>query len=412
MNKVFLIGTIFLLAAISFVSFTNAYNPSFQGGNPPNFGHSADELDVKINSENDVRTLQDVINVLYERQGAEGDITAVRTPLESGLEGGKESGNVTLSLVSTCSDGQVLKYNKTDPDNQFWECANDNGGGPGNVSISEGSAGGVDLNPNIITGTGTIALVSNCQANEILKFINSTWQCAADNVGGGQGGDNLGNHTAAQNIKLNGFRLSGDGDNEGILVSSQGYVSTSSNFSTGGDLTVVGGKGIYLNNVYKTDWPSGGADNLGNHTAAQNIKMGDWYLSNNGFTGRGIFFNTAGDVTAAQNLAVNGNLVVANTKSITLGGTARTTWPSTGFYGWEKMPCGADNTNTVTCNCTLGKKIIGGGGGCATVNTQRPVLQSFPSDDDTWKVVVGNGDCAYVSGVNNDILAYAICANT
>ncbi|MCB0535681.1 MAG: hypothetical protein KDD14_25980, partial [Saprospiraceae bacterium] len=37
-------------------------------------------------------------------------------------------------------------------------------------------------------------------------------------------GDNLGNHTAMQNINLNGNYLSGDGDNEGIFVTSTGSV--------------------------------------------------------------------------------------------------------------------------------------------------------------------------------------------
>jgi hypothetical protein len=38
------------------------------------------------------------------------------------------------------------------------------------------------------------------------------------------GGDNLGNHTASQNIKLNGKWLSGDGGNEGVFVKSDGKV--------------------------------------------------------------------------------------------------------------------------------------------------------------------------------------------
>ena len=37
-------------------------------------------------------------------------------------------------------------------------------------------------------------------------------------------GDNLGNHTASQNISLNGNYISFDGDDEGVFVNSQGYV--------------------------------------------------------------------------------------------------------------------------------------------------------------------------------------------
>lgn len=43
-------------------------------------------------------------------------------------------------------------------------------------------------------------------------------------ISGGGGGDNLGNHTATQNIKLNGNWLSGDGGNEGVFVDNSGNI--------------------------------------------------------------------------------------------------------------------------------------------------------------------------------------------
>ncbi len=43
------------------------------------------------------------------------------------------------------------------------------------------------------------------------------------------GGDNLGNHLANQNIKLNGYYLSKDGDNEGIFVNDNGNVGIKTN---------------------------------------------------------------------------------------------------------------------------------------------------------------------------------------
>jgi hypothetical protein len=45
----------------------------------------------------------------------------------------------------------------------------------------------------------------------------ATWQTASS-------GDNLGNHTATQNVVLNGKWLSGDGDNEGVYVANNGRV--------------------------------------------------------------------------------------------------------------------------------------------------------------------------------------------
>ena len=43
------------------------------------------------------------------------------------------------------------------------------------------------------------------------------------------GKDNLGNHTATTNIQLNGHYLSGDGDNEGVYVNSNGNVGVGTN---------------------------------------------------------------------------------------------------------------------------------------------------------------------------------------
>ncbi|MCK4533786.1 tail fiber domain-containing protein, partial [bacterium] len=52
-------------------------------------------------------------------------------------------------------------------------------------------------------------------------------------------GDNLGNHTATQNINLNGHYLSGDGENEGIYVPNNGKVGINTN-SPVYNLDVVG----------------------------------------------------------------------------------------------------------------------------------------------------------------------------
>ena len=77
------------------------------------------------------------------------------------------------------------------------------------VSSIEGvtnDGGNIDL----IAGTN-MTITPNDVANTI----------TFDGVGGG---DNLGNHTATQNIRLNGYYLSGDGGNEGVYVNNDGNV--------------------------------------------------------------------------------------------------------------------------------------------------------------------------------------------
>jgi hypothetical protein len=54
-------------------------------------------------------------------------------------------------------------------------------------------------------------------------------------------GDNLGNHTATQNIRLSGFYLSNDGGNEGVSVSNSGLTTCSNGLNVSGGATVTTG---------------------------------------------------------------------------------------------------------------------------------------------------------------------------
>lgn len=58
--------------------------------------------------------------------------------------------------------------------------------------------------------------------NQTLSLSGTTLSIVDGNsvtLPSGGGADNLGNHTATQNIKLNGNYLSNDGGNEGVFVS-------------------------------------------------------------------------------------------------------------------------------------------------------------------------------------------------
>ena len=141
------------------------------------------------------------------------------------------------------------------------------------------------------------------------------------------GSDNLGNHTATSNIQLNSNYLSGDGGNEGIFVDATGNIGIGTNTPDASSLLTMNAtnKGILIPRmtqtqrnaiaspatgllIYQTDntpgfyywngsaWtPSGGGDNLGNHTATQNVNLDNNWLSNNGGTA-GIRITNAGNV--------------------------------------------------------------------------------------------------------------------
>lgn len=120
----------------------------------------------------------------------------------------------------------------------------------GNIDLVEGS--NINITPDDASNTVTIATtlptilssldgVSNNGGNIDLiegSNITITPNDGANTItiaaAGGPGGDDLGNHTATENIKLNSHWLSNDGGNEGVSVQNDGDIVTSGDASIGG----------------------------------------------------------------------------------------------------------------------------------------------------------------------------------
>ena len=64
------------------------------------------------------------------------------------------------------------------------------------------------------------------------------------------------------------------------------------------------------------DTKTSSGDDLGNHTATQALKMGNFALSNDGDAGDGLTFETSGNATFSQNLTVNGNLYTPSDETL------------------------------------------------------------------------------------------------
>lgn len=100
-----------------------------------------------------------------------GDITDVL--VGPGLTGGGTAGSVTLSLLTSCAVNEVLKWNGT-----TWVCAVDTNSGGDLTGITIGPAGG--LAGGGTTGDVQLSLLTTCAAGQLLKFNGSTWGCATD----------------------------------------------------------------------------------------------------------------------------------------------------------------------------------------------------------------------------------------
>ena len=77
-----------------------------------------------------------------------------------------------------------------------------------------------------ITTPATGLTIFNTNTNKLNTYNGTQWESSL-------GGDNLGNHTAGQNIQLDGNYLSGDGGNEGVFVDATGNVGIGTDTPTG-----------------------------------------------------------------------------------------------------------------------------------------------------------------------------------
>ena len=127
-----------------------------------------------------------------------GDITAVNTAAGSGLQGGVATGAANLSLLTSCSANEILKWNGS-----TWACAPDQNttytAGAGlnltgtAFSLADLGVTTAKIADSAVTSAkiadGTIALAdlgqNGCTGGQILKWNGTTWACAADADSGG-----------------------------------------------------------------------------------------------------------------------------------------------------------------------------------------------------------------------------------
>ena len=151
----------------------------------------------------------------------------------------------------------------------------------GNVSASgtsTGSFGRLEITDNVDIG-GSLAIAG---------FANVSSSLAAAVAGG----DNLGNHTATQDLDLDGNDITGIQH-----ITASGNISGSKTGSFGSIL--VGGG--YFTSASLAAGGSGGSDNLGDHTATQDLDLG------------------GNDITNLQHVTASGNVSASATSTASFG---------------------------------------------------------------------------------------------
>jgi hypothetical protein len=208
------------------------------------------------------------------------------------------------NYYSTLWMGDTSHYIKTKPNEDlvFKAAGNDFLFKSGNVGI------GTDTPIQTLDIEGTMRVSALASAIQKMLVTTADGTLATTDI---PADDNMGNHTATQNINLNGKYLSGDGSNEGVFINTAGKVgigisTPSQTLDVEGTMRVSALASATQKmlvttadgTLATTDIPAD--DNMGNHTATQNINLNGKYLSGDGDS-EGIYINSLGKIGIGTN---------------------------------------------------------------------------------------------------------------
>lgn len=114
-------------------------------------------------------------------------------------QGLRIDGSNNFGLVNTCSNNQVLKWNGSS-----WACSADSEGSLGSSISSSEIENGTITYSDINTNSVQRRVSDYCGSGSSIRRIYSDGTVACETDDTGSSGDNLGNHSATQNLDMNG----------------------------------------------------------------------------------------------------------------------------------------------------------------------------------------------------------------
>lgn len=253
--------------------------------------------------------------------------------------------------------------------------SNNNGSGTTHwIALTAGAQAGDKVVQGLLNGEATIGAHNNLLNAWAPLIINPAGNVKMPSIAGSSSqmvvvaadgtlssttlpaNDNLGNHTATQNLNLANNKLVGNNGTNGITIANDGTTTINNLAGSGNRMVIADNNGTLSTQTIPV------ADNLGNHTASQNLNLNNNWISNNG-TANGIKVDNDGNVGINLN-APQGIFDVPNYQTVYAGMYSTVSALSYAFasseaYLGEMARAFDNNNNTHWMSTTLTPAFLG-----------------------------------------------------
>lgn len=191
-------------------------------------------------------------------------------------------------------------------------------------------------------------------------------------------GDTLGNHEMTQNLKSNGFYLSGDGDNEGVFITNDGKVGIGTNTVSSVSAMQVKGEiwvdSLRVRNVSSTsyaqygiyNWMSGTGSGrktaiVGTSSGGSGDGIGVYGVAQDGAVNKGIVGYATGGTKNWAGYFETGNVYIKDTLNLPTGAGAGKvlTSDANGNASWQTVSSASPNLDNDSTNEIQSLSVVG-----------------------------------------------------